>query len=169
MSEEANEIVVIPAPLDMLAIEGAIVTVDADRGRIETRRVTVVHGVAWLRRRHRWPGLEGLPIVEATREIGAKTERETRFHVTSSNLSADKFGPIARDRWAIENSLDWVMDMTFHDDQCRIRTDNAPENFVTLEHVAANLARRKKGKDSVRLARKTAARDDDYLAKLVAP
>ena len=60
------------------------------------------------------------------------------------------------------------MDMTFRDDECRIRTQNAPENVVTLKHMATNLARRKKGKDSVRLALKTAAWDDDYLAKLVA-
>ena len=50
-----------------------------------------------------------------------------------------------RDHWAVENSLHWVMDMTFRDDECRIRTENAPENFVTLKHMAANLARRKKG------------------------
>ena len=74
-----------------------------------------------------------------------------------------------RDHWAIENSLHWIMDMTFRDDECRIRTENAPENVVTLKHMAANLARRKKGKDSVRLTLKTAAWDHDYLAKLITP
>ena len=73
-----------------------------------------------------------------------------------------------RDRWAIENGLHWVLDMTFRDDECRVRTDNAPENVVTLKHMAVNLARRKKGKDSVRLALETAASDDDVLANLVA-
>jgi hypothetical protein len=58
--------------------------------------------------------------------------------------------------------------MTFRHDECRIRTDNAPENVVTLKHTAVDLARRKKGKDSVRLALKTAASDDDFLANLVA-
>jgi predicted transposase YbfD/YdcC len=72
-----------------------------------------------------------------------------------------------RDHWAIENGLHWVLDMTFRDDECRIRTDNAPENVVTLKHMAVNLARRKKGKDSVRLALKTAAWDDDALANLI--
>ncbi len=60
------------------------------------------------------------------------------------------------------------MDMTFNDDQCRIGTDNAPENFVTLKHMAVNITRRKKGKDSIRLALKTAAWDDNYLARLIA-
>ena len=226
VNEKSNEIVAIPALLDMLSIEGAIVTIDAmgcqrniaqkivdkkadyvlalkgnqgtlrddvevfaneqkandfadttisvnqtvdgDHGRIETRRVTVVHDVAWLQARHQWPGLKGLVIVDAMREIGTRTERETRYYVTSSHLPADKLGPIVRDHWAVENSLHWVMDMTFRDDECRIRTDNAPENVVTLKHMAVNLARRKKGKDSVRLALKTAAWDDEYLAKLIA-
>ena len=226
VNEKSNEIVAIPALLDILSIEGAIVTIDAmgcqrniaqkiidkkadyvlalkgnqgalrddvelfateqksrgfadttisvdqtvdgDHGRIETRRVTVVHDVAWLQRRHLWPGLKGLVIVDATREIGPKIERETRFYVTSSPLPADKLGPVVRDHWAVENALHWVMDMTFRDDECRIRTDNAPENFVTLKHMAVNLARRKKGKDSVRLTLKTAAWDDESLAKLVA-
>ena len=61
---------------------------------------------------------------------------------------------MVRDHWAVENGLHWVMDMTFRDDECRIRTEHAPENFVTLKHMAANLARRKKGKDSSALPSK---------------
>ena len=102
------------------------------------------------------------------REIGPKTERETRFYLTSSQLRADKLGPMVRDHWGVENGLHWVMDMTFRDDDCRIRTENAPENVVTLKHMALNFARRKKGKDSARLALKTAAWDDDFLTKLIA-
>ena len=107
-------------------------------------------------------------MVEATRQIRPEIEHETRFYVTSSDLRADKLGVVVRDHWAIENSLHWVMDMTFRDDECRIRTENAPENFVTLKHMAINLARRKKGKNSVRLTLKSAAWDDDHLAKLIA-
>ena len=122
-------------------------TVDGDHGRIETRRVTVIHDVAWLQQRHEWPGLKGLVIVDSTREIGAKTERETRYYLTSSSRRADRLGPMARDHWAVENGLHWVMDMTFRDDECRIRTDNAPENVVTLKHMAVNLARKAKGRE----------------------
>ena len=124
-------------------------TVDGDHARIETRNVTVVHDVAWLQERHQWPGLRGLVIVEAMREIGPRTEPETRFYLTSSQLRADKLGPMVRDHWGVENGLHWVMDMTFRDDECRIRTENAPENVVTLKHIALNLAPRKKGEDSV--------------------
>jgi predicted transposase YbfD/YdcC len=68
----------------------------------------------------------------------------------------------------IENGLHWVLDMNFRDDECRVRTDNAPANFTTIKHMAFNLIRKAPGKDSLRLRRKVAARDDDFLASLIA-
>jgi len=226
VAEKANEIVAIPKLLDMLAIEGAIVTidaigcqraiaskildkkadyvlalkgnqgslrddvelfaaeqkakdykdatisrdetVDADHGRIETRATTVIHDLDWLRERHDWPGLKGVVMVESTREIGEKTERETRFYITSLALPAKQLGPIVRSHWAVENSLHWVMDMVFRDDECRLRTHHAPANFTTLKHMAHNLIRNAPGKDSLRLRRKVAAWDDHFLASIIA-
>ena len=60
------------------------------------------------------------------------------------------------------------MDMTFRDDECRIRTGHAPANFTTLRHIAHTLYRKAPGKDSLRLRRKTAAWDDDFLVSLIA-
>jgi hypothetical protein len=68
-------------------------TVDGDQGRIETRRATVLHDVAWLQERHDWPGLKGVVIIDSTREIGARTERETRYNLTSSAWRAERLGP----------------------------------------------------------------------------
>jgi predicted transposase YbfD/YdcC len=226
VAEKSNEIIAIPKLLDMLAIEGAIVTIDAmgcqreiaqkivdqkadyvlalkgnqgtlredvevfvaeqkakaftdtkisqdetvdgDHGRIETRTTTVIHDVAWLQERHNWPGLKAVVMVESTREIGDKIERETRFYITSLILLASLLGPIVRSHWAIENGLHWVMDMVFRDDECRVRTDHAPANFTTIKHIAYNMIRRAPGKDSLRLKRKVAAWDDDFLASLIA-
>ena len=226
VADKANEIVAIPKLLDMLAIEGAVVTIDAmgcqraiaqkivdkkadyilalkgnqgslrqdvelfaneqkasdfknttvsrhesvdgDHGRIETRAVTVIHDIGWLQERHQWPGLASLVIVQSTREIGDKVERETRFYITSLTLLAVHIGTFVRAHWAVENSLHWVMDMAFRDDECRLRTDNAPANFTTLKHIALNLIRRAKTKDSIRLRRKLAAWDDEFLVSLVA-
>jgi len=226
VAEKSNEIVAIPQLLAMMAIEGAIVTIDAmgcqrdiakkivdkkadyvlalkgnqgtlcedvevfaaeqkangfkdttvsrhetvdgDHGRIETRAYTVFHDVAWLQERHNWPGLQGVVMVESTREIGDKIERETRFYITSLVWLARQLGPIVRSHWAIENSLHWVMDMVFRDDECRIRTDNAPANFTTLRHIAHNMIRKAPGKDSFRLKRKVATWDDEFLASVVA-
>ena len=226
VAEKSNEIVAIPKLLEMMAIEGAIVTIDAmgcqrniaqkvidqkadyvlalkgnqgalredvevfvaeqkatgfqdteisrdttidgDHGRIETRTTTVIHDVTWLQERHQWPGLKGVVMVESSREIGGKTEQETRFYITSLVLLANLLGPIVRSHWAVENSLHWVMDMIFRDDECRIRTDHAPANFTTIKHMAHNLIRKPSGKDSLRLRRKVAAWDDDFLASLIA-
>ena len=143
-------------------------TVDGDHGRIETRTTTVIHDVAWLQERHDWPGLNAVVMVESVREIGDKTERETRFYITSLVLLANLLGPIIRSHWTIENSLHWVMDMIFRDDDCRVRTDHAPANFATIKHMALNLIRKAPGKASLRLKRKTAGWDDDFLASLIA-
>jgi predicted transposase YbfD/YdcC len=227
VAEKSNEIVAIPKLLDMLAIEGAIVTIDAmgcqreiaqkivdkkadyvlalkgnqgslredvelfvaeqkaasfkdtrisrdqtvdgDHGRIETRTTTVFHDVAWLQKRPTWPGLTAVVIVESVQELGDKVERETRFYITSLILPASLLGPIIRSHWAIENTLHWVMDMVFRDDECRVRTDHAPANFCTLKHMAYNLVRKAPGKGSLRLKRKAAGWDDDFLASLVTP
>ena len=96
-----------------------------------------------------------------------KVEHETRFYITSLVGSAQLLGPIVRRHWAVENSLHWVLDMTFRDDECRVRTQHAPANFITVKHMAHNLIRRARGKDSLRLRRKVAAWGDDFLASLL--
>jgi predicted transposase YbfD/YdcC len=143
-------------------------TVDGDHGRIETRKFTVIHDVSWLRERHNWPGLKGVVMVECMRETGDKIEHETRFYITSLTHTAEQLGPIVRSHWSIENSLHWVMDMTFRDDECRVRQGNAAANFTTIKHMAHNLMRKAPGKASIRARRKAAAWDDQYLVSLLA-
>ena len=143
-------------------------TVDGDHGRIETRTTTVIHDVAWLQERHNWPGLRAVVVVESTREIGDKIEQETRFYITSLVLLAHLPGPIVRSHWAIENSVHGVLDMIFRDDGCRVRTDHAPANLATIRHVAYNLIRTAPGKSSLRLKRKAAGWDDNFLAEMIA-
>ena len=225
VAAKSNEIVAIPKLLNMLAIEGAIVTIDAigcqrdiaqkvidkkadyvlalkanqgslrddvellaseqkarafadtkisqdttvdgDHGRIEMRTTTVIHDVKWLQERHGWPGLKAVVIVESSREISGKIERETRYYITSLVMLAALLGPVIRSHWAIENSLHWVMDMLFRDDESRVRTDHAPANFTTIKHMALNLLRRPPGKQSLRGRRKAASWDDDFLASLI--
>ena len=226
VAEKSNEIVAIPKLLDLLAVEGAIVTIDAmgcqraiarkivekkadyifglkgnqgtlrddvelliaeqkahgfadskisraetidaDNGRIETRVTTVIHDVEWLRKRHNWPGLNAIAIVESTRETKGKIERETRYYITSLVMLAHLLGPAIRSHWSIENSLHWVMDMVFRDDECRVRTNHAPANFTTIKHMACNLLRRPASKDSMRVRRKVAGWNDDFLTSLIA-
>ncbi|MEF2554299.1 ISAs1 family transposase [Aurantimonas sp. A2-1-M11] len=133
-------------PITSLPVLSRFETVDADHGRIETRRYTAIHDVEWLRERHDWSGLKSVVMVESQREIDGATTRQTRFYITSLTLEANTVGPMIRDHWSIENSLHWVMDMVFRDDECRVRTENAPANFTTIKHMASNLIRRAPGK-----------------------
>ena len=107
-------------------------------------------------------------MVESSREISGKIEHETRFYLTSLVMVAALLGPVVRSHWAIENSLHWVMDMIFRDDERRVRTDHAQANFTTVNHMAHNLLRTASTKDSLRLRRKVAAWDDDFLVSLIA-
>ena len=143
-------------------------TVDGDHGRIETRRCTVIHDIDWLVERHPWPGLKAIVVVESRREIDGETTDETRFYITSLTLAAIMVGPMIRAHWAIENSLHWVLDMIFRDDECRVRTGDAPENLSTCRRIAYNLLRKAPGTSSLRMRRRAAGWDDDYLASLVA-
>ncbi len=97
-----------------------------------------------------------------------RSKRSHRPPPLSLSLKAEAVGPMVRAHWAIENSLHWVMDMVFRDDECRIRTSHAPTNFATCRHIAYNLYRKAPGEDSIRLRRKTAGWDDEYLASLIA-
>ena len=108
------------------------------------------------------------PNVHAGNGMGDGGERlhDWRFDA-KTETDAAALGPIIRAHWAIENSRHWIMDMTFRDDECRLRTDHAPANFTTIRHMAHNLIRKAPGKDSFRLRRKVAAWDDDFLASLL--
>ena len=143
-------------------------TVDGDHGRIETRTVTVYQDVEWLEQRHGWPGLKSVIKVESRRETAAKVETETRFYLASAILTALTAAAFVRAHWGIENSLHWVLDLVFRDDESRVRTGNAAANLAIVKHIAYNLIRRGKGKHSLRSKRKLAAWDDTYLLSLLA-
>ena len=107
-------------------------------------------------------------MIESKRESAGKTETETRFYITSLVLLANVLGPMIRSHWMIENGLHWVLDMIFRDDECRVRTDNAPANLTIVKHIALNVLRTGKSKDSLRMRRKVAAWDDEALARYIA-
>ena len=142
-------------------------TLEKSHGRIETRAYTALDQIDWLKERHSWAGLSSIVMVESIREIiGGKTERETRFYISSLSANAEQQGDAIRSHWGVE-SHHWVMDMVFRDDECRIRNANAPANFATIKHIAQNLLRRAGGKNSLRVKRRLAAWNDSYLKSLV--
>lgn len=142
-------------------------TIEADHGRVETRRCTVCCDIQWLINRHNWPGLKAVIMSEYTREIRGKIETVRRFHIASFVDTPDKMAQHIRSHWQVENSLHWVLDVTFRQDDCRIRKGNAAANFATINHAATNLLRTKPGKISLPQKRRSAAWDDDYMEALI--
>jgi predicted transposase YbfD/YdcC len=158
------------APADEI---DALETVDGDHGRIEIRRHQVTRSVAWLdgdRRfpdERRFPDLTALAMVEAEVERDGKITLARRYYLSSAPLDAQSFAQAVRAHWGIENRLHWVMDVVFRDDQTRLRTGHGPHNIATVRHMAINLVRRAHGRHSLKVRRKKAAWNPDYLEALI--
>jgi predicted transposase YbfD/YdcC len=147
-------------------------TVEKDHGRIETRSALWVTDLTWLDRpiRQRWPKLAGVGMVERVREIKGKTSTERAFYIGSKGIAhAETFAKAARSHWGIENKLHWVLDVTFREDDCRVRKGHVPQNLSALRKFALALLRQDKQypKRSLRSRRKTADRIPDYRASLL--
>jgi len=144
-------------------------TTDADHGRIEIRRAWVSHDVDWLHPDraepglHRFPGLAALGMVEATVEHRGQTSVARRYFLSSAPLSAAALLHATRAHWGVENRLHWVMDVVFHDDLMRLRTNHGPANMALIRHTALNIFKNITSKISLKNRRKLAAWDDPYL------
>lgn len=143
-------------------------TIDGDHGRIETRRYYTISDIEWLEGKADWKGLKSIGMVESEREIGEKVTKEIRYYISSLPGNAKQFGDAVRRHWGIENSLHWVLDVAFREDECRIRKGYAAENFAVLRHIALNLVRQEKSiKRGVKGKRLKAGWDNDYLGKIL--
>ncbi|MBI3903514.1 MAG: ISAs1 family transposase, partial [Nitrosomonadales bacterium] len=118
---------------------------EKDHGRIETRRCLVTDDVAWLQEQNQhWSGLCSLIMIESTREIIGRNSTgiasvERRYYISSLPAKAALLGNTVRAHWGIENSMHWVLDVAFREDDCRIRIGEAAQNFAILRRIALNL------------------------------
>jgi len=146
---------------------------DKGHGRIEERRTTVVHETDWLDGQRRFPGELRLPkaacLVRAETRVESRgaTRTETRYFISSRALAAADAAAAVREHWAIENRLHWVLDVTFADDQSRLRKGHGARNMATVRHFALNLVRTATDKRSIKSRRKIAGWDTGYLEALI--
>jgi predicted transposase YbfD/YdcC len=145
-------------------------SVDKGHGRIEVRQCRVSTDIDWLRERHpEWKNLGSIIAIDSERLIGETTSRETRYFISSSLTSAPQMLAAVRLHWGIENQLHWVLDMSFGEDQSRIRKDNAPTNVGIIRHAALNMIRQaQKNRVSIKRMRKAAGWDDSVLTDILA-
>lgn len=148
---------------------------DKGHGRLETRRYAVSHETGWLSgdRRYpdepRFPGLRSIARVEAEVEKSGETTRATRYYLSSAPLTPERLAQAVRGHWGIENSLHWVLDVVFKEDQSRLRKGHGARNMAVVRHFAINAVRLAKGKRSIKTTRKLAGWDTDVLAGILAP
>lgn len=222
---KSNEITAIPELLDLLALKGCIVTIDAmgcqraiaekivaqgadyvlalksnhptleqaverffvsgpeadthrrqsayheqseqGHGRVETRCTWLSADLETELQAAAWPGLRSIGMVQASRTLAGETSVAQRFYLTSLPPEALQFAQAVRKHWRIENQLHWTLDVTFREDQSRLRRGHGAENFAVLRHIALNLLRQEPSTKSLPRKRLACALNPDYLLKVL--
>lgn len=221
VEDKSNEITAIPRLLEVLALKGCIVTIDAmgcqtsivekiiekdadyiiavkgnqgtleqqaqdtilfskpvsiweeidyGHGRIETRKCLVYTDMSHIENQTCWKKLQCVVKIEAIRHIKTTgiEQKESRLYITSLEPDAHIIGKSIRAHWGIENSLHWVLDVSFNEDKSRKREGNAAENFAIVNRIALNLVKNEKSKKrSVKGKRLDAGWNNDYLIKIL--
>ena len=144
-------------------------TFDVDHGRMERRSGAVSGNVAWLIERHPdWNTIKSFGVIHSIRETPEKTTTESRYYISSLTPDPNLFALAVRAHWGIENSLHYVLDVTFREDASRIKTGCGPENWNCFRKIAMTVARSdKESKKSVKSRVKQMAWSDDYLERLL--
>lgn len=142
--------------------------VDKDHGRFEKRSCWITEEIGWLEGRDKWKGLRSLIMIESSREIDGNISEETRYYIASAEANAIHANNTVRSHWGIENSLHWVLDVTFREDDSRIRDGSAPENLAIVRHIALNMLQQHRGKKmSIKKLRKKSGWDNSHLKMIL--
>ena len=227
VGDKSNEITAIPRLLDLLDLEGALVTIDAmgcqkeiaakivdrggdyllavkenqphlyedidarftealetdfaglsysmtraeetTRGRHEVRECHVIAHPQGLRDAGLWAGMAAICMVLSHRVVAGAESIECRFYIGSFVGTAQEYLSAIRGHWAIENSLHWVLDVVFREDESRHHAGNGGGNLALLRRLAIGLLKQEKSSDdSLKTKRLRCGWDDGYLAKVLA-
>jgi predicted transposase YbfD/YdcC len=118
-------------------------TLEKDHGRIETRKIRVVHDIDWLPQKNQWKKLNSIIEVSSLREFtdGRESESATRLYISSRKDTAKKFAKWVREHWSVENHCHWVADVIFMEDEAQTNTGHSAENMSIFRRLAMNMAK----------------------------
>jgi predicted transposase YbfD/YdcC len=142
--------------------------VEKDHGRIETRTLWATEDLSTYLDTEKWEGLRSVAMLESVREVGEKRTMETRWFISSLPAEPERLLKAIRGHWAIENSLHWSLDVTFREDDSRVRKGHADQNLAVIRRIALNLLKKPRDKKSIRLRRKRCSWDLAYMLRLLA-
>jgi predicted transposase YbfD/YdcC len=147
---------------------------DKDHGRVEVRTYVVSHDVEWLSSDRRYPGeyrfaaVKSLIKTTTSTHWRGKTTCETSYFISSAALPPERTAEALRAHWGIE-SLHWVLDVIFKEDQSRLRRGYGAQNMALVRRLAFNIVRARRGKKSIKTARKAAGWNPNFLNSLLQP
>lgn len=141
--------------------------VDADHGRIETRRYVQLLITDKLPLASQWAGAKSVVRVERERIIGEKVTTEIMFYISSHMPNACFIADAIRSHWEVENKVHWVLDVVYREDDSRIRRGDGAENVAIFRRLAMNLARLHPEKGSMRGKLKKSGWNDSFRTKII--
>ncbi|MFP4132485.1 MAG: ISAs1 family transposase [Thiohalospira sp.] len=142
--------------------------VEQGHGRVETRRCWASDCLATLPDAEQWRGLQSIVLVESERDVDGTVSRERRYFISSRPPEARTLAGAIRAHWEVENALHWVLDVTFREDDSRIRRGHGAQNFSTLRQFALNLLKNEATNISVRKKRVRCALNDKFRSQVLA-
>jgi len=143
-------------------------SIEKSHGRHEERRCWVSYEMEAIENSDQWKKLTSVVMIESERSVNEKTTLEYRYYLSSSKKDAEYLLQASRRHWSIENSLHWVLDLSFREDESRIRKGFAAQNTAILRHIALNLLKKETTtKVGIQNKRLMAGWDDLYLRKVL--
>lgn len=142
---------------------------DAGHGRVEVRQCRQLEiKQSWLTDADKWSHIKTVVCVEAERHVDDKVTTESRYYISSLGLNAERLNGIIRNHWGVKNSLHWTLDMTFNEDDPRIRRGNAAEVMNTFRKIVLNIVKQDTSRNaSMKRKLKMAALEDNFRAELL--
>lgn len=143
-------------------------TLEGDHGRIEARRCTVSSDIDWLYQKGLWKGLKTIVRIESSRSSNGLDATETRYFISSLPPDPKRILADIRSHWGIENSVHWLLDVSYNEDACRVRKDHGAENLSVLRRIGLNLLKSEsKCKLGIKSKRKKAGWSTKYLKSVL--
>jgi predicted transposase YbfD/YdcC len=136
-------------------------------GRVDTLTYYQLPVPKWLKGQSDWKGLRTLGVAVRVSEQAGKVTRDVRYYLVSLRMGVRRFAAAVRGHWGIENSLHWCLDVTFKEDDSRVRDRYAADNLAWLKRFAITLLKQQNDKESIAMRRRMAGWNHEYLAQVL--